>query len=392
MSTVEKSIDVTVPIRTAYNQWTQFEEFPRFMEGVREVRQLDDRRLRWCAEVGGKEKEWDAEITEQIPDERIAWRNTTGARNAGVVTFHRLAAEKTRVMVQMDYEPEGFMESAGDFFGAMSGRVENDLERFKQFIETRGQETGAWRGEIPQSPAQSAAAARRPEQTQPRTSPATEREATIPVVEEELEVGKRAKQQDVRVHTRVTERPVEEQVRLREEQVHVERRPVDRPVSAADRQAMREGTIEVSETREEPVVSKQARVVEEVAIRKDVEQHTETVRDTVRRTEVEVEQEGAAQAKGRAGFEAYAADCRNNFRTTFGNRPGATYEKYEPAYRYGHTLATDTRYAGKDWTAFESEARRNWETRHPGQGAWDDVKDAVRYAWDRARGHTPRAA
>src|SRR5947207_15429585 len=129
MSSIETSIEVDVPVRTAYNQWTQFEEFPRFMEGVREVQQLDDRRLRWCAEIGGKEKTWDAEIAEQIPDERIAWHSTSGAANAGVVTFHYLAPEKCRVMLQMKYDPHGFVENVGDALGAGKARVKGDLER-----------------------------------------------------------------------------------------------------------------------------------------------------------------------------------------------------------------------------------------------------------------------
>ena len=149
MSTIEKSIDVEVPVRTAYNQWTQFESFPRFMEGVESVRQIDDTHLHWKASVGGKTLEWDAEISEQIPDKRIAWHSLQGAKNAGVVTFHRLADERTRVMLQLDYEPEGFVENVGDFLGVMSGRTEGDLERFKDFVEERGVETGAWRGKVP---------------------------------------------------------------------------------------------------------------------------------------------------------------------------------------------------------------------------------------------------
>ena len=137
-----------MPVRTAYNQWTQFEEFPRFMEGVQEVRQLDDRRLHWRAEVAGKEQEWDAIITEQQPDERVAWTSTGGSHNAGVVTFHTLSPETTRVMLQLNYEPEGIVESVGDTLGFMSRRVSGDLERFKEFIEARGSETGAWRGQI----------------------------------------------------------------------------------------------------------------------------------------------------------------------------------------------------------------------------------------------------
>lgn len=149
-SSIERSIDVNVPVRTAYNQWTQFEEFPHFMEGVQEVRQLTDTQLHWKANIGGKVKEWDAKITEQIPDERIAWTNTSGARNAGVVTFHRLADNKTRIMLQMEYDPEGFTENVGDMVGMVSLRVRGDLNRFKEFIESRGHETGAWRGAVDQ--------------------------------------------------------------------------------------------------------------------------------------------------------------------------------------------------------------------------------------------------
>ena len=150
MATIEKSIDVEVPVRAAYNQWTQFEDFPSFMDGVLEVRQLDDKRLHWRAKVGGQEKTWDAEITEQIPDDRIAWRARSGAANAGVVTFHRITDGRTRIMLQLEYEPEGLMEKVGDAVGVVTHRVEDDLLRFKEFIEKRGRETGAWRGEIPQ--------------------------------------------------------------------------------------------------------------------------------------------------------------------------------------------------------------------------------------------------
>src|SRR5262245_31567403 len=196
MSTIEKSIDVNVPVHTAYNQWTQFEEFPRFMEGVREVKQLDDKHLHWCTNIGGKEKEWEAEITEQIPDKRIAWHNTGGTTNAGVVTFHHVDDQRTRVMVQIDYDPEGFVENVGDLFGATAHRVEGDLERFKEFVERCGQETGAWRGEIRQPGAHSTTPAER--QSEPctaRTATPAEGEVRIPVVEEELKVGKRVVEQ-----------------------------------------------------------------------------------------------------------------------------------------------------------------------------------------------------
>ena len=150
MSTTEKSIEVNVPVGTAYNQWTQFESFPQFMEGVKEVRQLDDTHLHWVAEVAGKSKEWDAEITEQIPDQRIAWRSIGGAPNGGVVTFHRIDADTTRIMVQMDYDPESVTEKMGDAVGVFSSRLKGDLERFKDFLESRGHETGAWRGSVEQ--------------------------------------------------------------------------------------------------------------------------------------------------------------------------------------------------------------------------------------------------
>ena len=147
-SRIEQTIDVDVPVRTAYNPGTQVEEFPRVMDGVREVRQLDDRTLDWRADVGGRDMAWKAEISEQIPDARIAWHSITGPRNAGVVTFHRLSDDKSRVMLQMEYEPEGVIENVGDFVGVMSTRVAGDLQRFKEFIEARGRETGAWRGQV----------------------------------------------------------------------------------------------------------------------------------------------------------------------------------------------------------------------------------------------------
>jgi uncharacterized membrane protein len=150
MGLVEKSIDVNVPVQVAYNQWTQFEEFPKFMQGVKEVRQIDDTTLHWTAEIGGQEREWKANISEQIPDERIAWAGEGDTPNAGVVTFHRLDDGTTRIMLQMEYDPTNFKEKAGDLLGIIGRRVDGDLKRFKEFIEARGQETGAWRGTVAQ--------------------------------------------------------------------------------------------------------------------------------------------------------------------------------------------------------------------------------------------------
>jgi uncharacterized membrane protein len=151
VSKILEAIDVQVPVRTAYDQWTQFETFPSFMEGVKSVRQLDDQTVHWVAEVGGKQKEWDARITEQTPDERIAWTAVDGAHNAGVVTFHRIDDGKSRVTLQLDVDPEGPVETVGDALGLVKNRVKGDMERFKDFIEQRGDQTGGWRGQVDQT-------------------------------------------------------------------------------------------------------------------------------------------------------------------------------------------------------------------------------------------------
>lgn len=150
MSTFEQAIDVNVSVSTAYNQWTQFEEFPKFMEGIEEVKQINDTDLYWRANILGNEQTWDATITEQIPDQRIAWKSTNGAHHAGVVSFHRLDENNTRVMLQIEYNPEGFIENVGDALGLVKVRMVGDLERFKSFIENRDEETGAWRGIVEQ--------------------------------------------------------------------------------------------------------------------------------------------------------------------------------------------------------------------------------------------------
>ncbi len=155
MARVEKSIEIEKPLRMVYDQWTQFEEFPRFMEGVEEVHQIDDETLHWIAKIGGKREEWEAQIVQQVPDQTIAWRHTAGAVNSGVVLFTPLDASRCRVTLALDYDPKGFVEKAGDVLGLVSRRVEGDLERFKKFIEERGEETGAWRGEILPSDASS---------------------------------------------------------------------------------------------------------------------------------------------------------------------------------------------------------------------------------------------
>jgi uncharacterized protein (TIGR02271 family) len=221
-------------------------------------------------------------------------------------------------------------------------------------------------------------------------------QAAIPVIKEELEVGKREVQGGgVRVESRVTERPVEEQVTLREEHVTVQRRAVDRPASADDLGAFREGTLEVTEKREVPVVSKDARVVEEIVVGKQATNRTETIRDVVHETDVNVEQlTGAARtattaattattATGVRAFDAYRTDFRTHWQGRYGT--GADkYETYEPAYRYGYNLATDKRYSSGDWSGVESTAHTAWEKHNP--GTWEKFKDVVRHGFDKVRG------
>ena len=149
-SSIVETIEVNVPVSTAYNQWTQFEQFPQFMASVHEIRQLDDKHLHWKANVAGEEKEWDVEITEQIPDKRIAWRSTSGVPNGGVATFHKISEDVTRIALQMDYQPEGPIEKIADAFGAVRMETRSNLQRFKELLEARGKETGGWRGSISQ--------------------------------------------------------------------------------------------------------------------------------------------------------------------------------------------------------------------------------------------------
>ena len=148
METIENCIDVNVPLSTVYNQWTQFEEFPRFMENIESVEQQDETGLHWVAKIAGTTVEWDAEISEQVPDKRIVWYGANGPMRNGMVSFNPINDDITRVTLRIDYEPEGLVQQAGDKLGIVSNRVQGDLERFKEFIESRGSETGAWRGKI----------------------------------------------------------------------------------------------------------------------------------------------------------------------------------------------------------------------------------------------------
>ena len=214
-------------------------------------------------------------------------------------------------------------------------------------------------------------------------------EVTVPVVEEDIAIGKREVERGhVRIYSRVTEQPVEESVRLREEKVTVERRPADRPATEADFAAAGKDVIEMTEKAEEPVVTKRARVVEEVVVHKDVTEHTETVRGTERRTDVDVQREPETATATRRvttqEFATYNDDFRKHCATAFAGN--GAYVDYEPAYRYGYELGTHERYRGRDWVALEADARRDWEARHP--NTWERFKDAIRYGWDKVRART----
>jgi len=212
---------------------------------------------------------------------------------------------------------------------------------------------------------------------------------TIKVVEENLQVGKRAVETGgVRVTSTVREVPVEEEVRLRQEHVEVERIPVDRPATTADLNAFREGTVEVRETQEQAVVGKEARVVEEVRVRKDVDERTEKVQDTVRRTDVQVQPIAGTASTVATGpssissYEVYDPDFRTHYKSVYSSI--GNYDRFQPAYRYGYTLATDDRYRGRNWADVEPEARKAWNSRN--NNSWEDFKDAVQYSWDKVRG------
>lgn len=209
-----------------------------------------------------------------------------------------------------------------------------------------------------------------------------EGEARIPVMEEQLKVGKREVQRGgVRVFQRMTETPAEESVQLREEHVKVERRPVNQRATEADTAAFKEGSLELRETAEEPVVGKTARVVEEVVVGKDVSERTETVRDTVRRTDVEIEQLGVQANAGRTGTATDDTDFRTHWQTAYGHA-GGKYEDYAPAYQYGSKLGGNEQYKGYRWNDVEPEARREWESNNAGS-PWEKTKDAVRYGWEK---------
>jgi len=331
MGSTTHSIDVNAPLRAVYNQWTQFEQFPRFMEGVEEVRQEGEKRLFWRAKIGGKVKEWEAEITNQVPDERIVWQSVDGSPNSGTIIFEELDSGWTRITATIEYEPEGFLEKTGDVLGIPSGRVEGDLERFRDFIEESGRESGGWRGEIREggAPYPSAAptgtekgslsgTAERPYQPERELSEIRERTsgiragesggeivAEVPLSQEEVKVGKRTVAAgEVRARKTVSTEQVNVPVELKREDAVIERIPTHE-AGQTGKEAFQEERIEVPLSREEPVVEKETRVTGGVRVRKTEDVKRETIQESVRREDVDIDESGKASGsrKGRPGID-----------------------------------------------------------------------------------------
>jgi uncharacterized protein (TIGR02271 family) len=305
MEATTHSIEVIAPLRMVYNQWTQFEEFPHFMEGIEEVRQEGDKRLFWKAKVGGKVKEWEAEIIEQVPDQRVVWRSVDGSSNAGTITFEELSSDRTRVSATIEYEPEGFLEKTGDALGIPSGRVERDLERFRNFIEDRGRETGAWRGRIEEGKSSSQASEvsegegsrAAPAASLPKERPsAAASYVEVPLSKEEVEVGKReVSAGDIKLRKKVETEQVNVPVELKREDVVVERVAASEAPSPG-KEPFNEEQIEIPLKREEPVVEKQTRVTGGVRVRKTEGAEQHTVQEKIRREEVDIDESGKAEA------------------------------------------------------------------------------------------------
>ena len=319
MAATTHSIEVNAPLRAVYNQWTQFEEFPLFMKGVEQVRQEDEKRLFWKSRIGGKVKEWEAEITNQVPDERVAWESVDGSPNSGTVIFQSISPDKTKVTATIEYEPEGFLEKTGDALGIPSSRVEADLERFRNFLEHRGEETGGWRGEIrndetaySRSMAQGGQGTQEQTEDRPRQTESEEvgqrigaqqhsgkANVEVPLSEEEVNVGKRTVSAgDIKIHKKTTTEQVNVPVELKREDAVIERVPAHE-MQEAGKEPFQEEHVEVPLSREEPVVEKKTHLTGGVRVRKTEGTEQQTVQESVRREEVDVDESGRTNSKGR---------------------------------------------------------------------------------------------
>jgi hypothetical protein len=326
MERIEKSIEVHVPVHTAYNQWTQFEEFPQFMEGVEEVRQTDDRHVHWVAEIGGKRMEWDSEISLQEPDRCVAWRSISGKRNDGRVEFSPLSNEATRVTVRMEYDPEGIIENVGDLLGVTSSRVEGDLERFRDFIESRGRETGAWRGEI--GTGKAAASSASGAQASDDESPGQE-QVTSGVG---MSMGS-STQRGTRASS-----------------------TSGQAASSGKGTGMGGGTTPGQrQTGTAPT-------------------GTAGIRGSATPNPMQ-------SARGAGDYARHEPAFRADFDQNYASQ-GGRYDDYRPAYEFGCSLRQ--RRQGGAWSDLESEAQRDWETNRP--GTWERFKNAIRRGWETISG------
>jgi uncharacterized protein (TIGR02271 family) len=301
MGVSSHSIEVNAPLRAVYNQWTQFEEFPHFVEGVEEVRQEGEKQLFWKAKIAGRVKGWEAEITNQVPDQRIAWESIEGSTNSGTITFDAISADWTRVNATIGYEPEGLLEKTGDALGIPSGRIEGDLKRFRDYVEQRGRETGGWRGEIgegdspdlglrPTADSRSEGMTAQPYRAEHEVSETTAdapiRETggdtvEVPLSEEEVKVGKRTVGAgEVKLHKTVTTEQVNLPVELKHQDVVVQR-VAAHEVESSGTEPFREEQIKVPLSREEPVVEKETHLTGGVRVRKTQGVEQETIRENV---------------------------------------------------------------------------------------------------------------
>jgi uncharacterized protein (TIGR02271 family) len=317
MSATTHSIEVDAPLRAVYNQWTQFEEFPRFMDGIEQVRQEGEKRLFWRARIGGQVKEWEAEITNQIPDERVAWESVDGSPNSGTVIFQSISPGRTKITATIEYEPEGLLEKTGDALGIPSGRMQADLERFRNFMEEKGGETGGWRGEIrndettySRSMAQAEPGHEEREDRERNTEPGVggqelgaqqrpgEGDVEVPLSEEVVNVGKRrVSAGDIKIHKKTTTEQVNVPVELKREDAVIERVPAHE-MQQGGKEPFQEEHLEIPLSREEPVVEKKTHLTGAVRVRKTEGTEQRTVQENVRREHADVDESGRTGSKG----------------------------------------------------------------------------------------------
>jgi uncharacterized protein (TIGR02271 family) len=286
MSATTHSIEVDAPLRAVYNQWTQFEEFPRFMEG--------EKRIFWKARIGGKVKEWEAEITHQVPDQRIAWESVDGSPNSGTVIFQSISPDRTKITATIEYEPEGLLEKTGDALGIPSGRVQADLERFRNFIEEKGGETGGWRGEIRNDETAYSRSMAQGEQGIHEETEDRQRNTESGVEGQELG-AQHPGEGDVEVP--LSEEVVNVPVELKREDAVIERVPAYE-MQEGGKEPFQEEHLEIPLSREEPVVEKKTHLTGAVRVRKTEGTEQRTVQENVRREHADVDESGRTGSKG----------------------------------------------------------------------------------------------